>query len=206
MLSEFVDNSFDAAEQWLEEPDRGEASAAAGYSRPVRIAIAIDPERGSVYVTDNASGMPATTLSRVVCKVGDSVKRGRREVNGQFGFGMQSFRSCARELVVSSRAEPGGGLSRIAVSRDSHETNLQEFAADELVPEDEYSILGRDASCTGTEICISGIDEQWREESMDPRAIARDLEEHFEVSPSESRCPRRPCRRSGPDTRDTHAV
>ena len=184
ILSEFVDNSFDAAEPWLEELDHNTASAAAGYSRPVRIAIAIDSERSSVYVTDNASGMDSSTLARVVCRVGDSVKRGMREVNGQFGFGMQAFRSCAQQLVVTSRAESGGGTSRIAVSRnDVTGFVLTEVRAGEPIPDDEYSLLSRSSS-TGTEICIAGIDEQWREESMDARAIARELEEHFEVGTS----------------------
>ena len=153
----------------------GTLSSSGSYSRPVHIVVTIDATTNSVHVMDNGGGMDAATLARVVCRVGESRKRGQAFVNGQFGFGMQAFRAAAEELTVTSRNEDGGPLHSIRISRG----NVEGFEVVEVEPRrGAPGLLGVDGG-TGTAITIGGIDEQWRD-GLIARDIADEIEEHFE--------------------------
>lgn len=120
ILMEFVDNSLDDAES-LYEPAKGAyrrdgralqtldplahpSQGSPSRRREVRVDVFVSRRGRRLRIVDNSRGMPPETLARVVMRVGESRKRGASFVNGQFGFGMQSFRAACSSLTVRSAA------------------------------------------------------------------------------------------------------
>ena len=113
ILMEFVDNSLDDAETFFDQN-------ANAYRRPIRIDILVSREDRKLSIIDDCRGMRPAVLSRVVMRVGESRKRGASFVNGQFGFGMQSFRAACSMLTVTSRCgehEAGSSAARSTCDR-----------------------------------------------------------------------------------------
>jgi len=175
---EFVDNSLDDAEALLvreEEQGAGE-QAALGYSRPVHIRVYVNRASRSLRVVDNCRGMDPETLQRVVLNVGESRKRGMAFLNGQFGFGMQSFRACAKRLRVRTRREGDGTAHEITVDRDSAGGFRVGVVEDWMLGED-----ARGGAWTGTEVVLEELDEHWTGDgSLGVEEIAGEIECHFE--------------------------
>ena len=145
--------------------------------------IHVSRAAGSLRIVDNCRGMAPEVLSSVVMRVGESRKRGASFVNGQFGFGMQSFRAACSTLTVTSRAAadpdaPAVGASayRIRVEREQSDgfvlERLQETEAEmeaEVEAEIEAEVEGafegrqtdtmpRPCSPSGTEVVLAGFD------------------------------------------------
>ena len=122
VLMEFVDNALDDAEAFFRRPD-GDAldSAAGSYDRPVVIDVFVDRDARSISVRDNCRGMPLAVLKRVVLNVGESKKRGAAFLNGQYGFGMQAFRTACETLEVTTRPDPSSPALGIRVDRGQQE-------------------------------------------------------------------------------------
>ena len=167
---EFVDNSLDDAEALFNHA-RGE------YSRLVTIDVHVSRDDRTLRIVDDCRGMPPDMLSRVVMRVGESRKRGASFVNGQFGFGMQSFRAACTTLTVTSRSA-GERAHRIRVEREQCAGfRLEPVGAAEApaLTADESG-----AACTGTEVVLAGFDKQWVDESFHAAAVASEIESHFE--------------------------
>ena len=154
ILMEFVDNSLDDAEA-LYDP------TTASYSRDIIIDVCVSRKDRFLRILDNSRGMLPSTLSRVVMRVGESRKRGASFVNGQFGFGMQSFRAACSTLTVASKAEgaegaegaAGTAVCRIRVEREQSDG----FQLEELGNGDVPELSDRPS---GTQVTLSGFDRQ----------------------------------------------
>ncbi|EOD29269.1 hypothetical protein EMIHUDRAFT_434638 [Emiliania huxleyi CCMP1516] len=165
ILMEFVDNSLDDAES-LYEPAKG------AYRREVRVDVFVSRRGRRLRIVDNSRGMPPETLARVVMRVGESRKRGASFVNGQFGFGMQSFRAACSSLTVRSAA--ADRAHQIRVERSQSDGFLLEPLAP-TAPEAAALCGG-----SGTEVLLQGFDAQWVDESFTAAAVAREESLHFE--------------------------
>ena len=120
VLMEFVDNAIDDAEAFYRrveqeggnEAEEGEGDAGesfGAYEREVEVNVFVCEESKRIRVVDNCRGMPREVLQRVVLNVGESKKRGVAFLNGQYGFGMQAFRTCCESLTVNVMEETSEG-------------------------------------------------------------------------------------------------
>lgn len=178
---EFVDNALDDAEALLVREEASSApfpgSFSLGYARPVHVRIYVNRESRSLRVVDNCRGMDLETLKRVVLNVGESRKRGMAFLNGQFGFGMQSFRACAKRLRVRTRREGDPRAHEITVDRDSAGGFQVGVLEDWMLGEDAHT----GAAWTGTEVTLEELDEHWTGDgSLGVEEIAGEIECHFE--------------------------
>jgi len=163
-----------------------------GYTRPVEVDIFVNRARKSIKVVDNCRGMPQEVLQRVVLNVGESKKRGVAFLNGQYGFGMQAFRTCCETLTVQTRtaAEAEEEASKSNESNESNEEEgamagaamqirLDRWQTDgfvvERVARQDSPIKG-----TGTMVTLENFDEQWMDETFSAQEIAKEIELHFE--------------------------
>lgn len=92
ILLEFVDNALDDAEALYQEQG--------GYPYPILITVSYDKHNKTLTVTDNCRGMSVEQLEWLVVHVGESTKKGVSWLNGQFGFGIHSFRAAAKYCTV----------------------------------------------------------------------------------------------------------
>lgn len=92
-LREYVTNAVDAI-SLTEEPRDGE------------IKISLDPKSSRIYVSDNANGLSLEELAKLPIKIGESVKRGKIDQRGEFGWGLLSFGSLGDRLHFITR-QPG---------------------------------------------------------------------------------------------------
>ena len=181
VLMEFVDNAIDDAEAFYRrveqeggnEAEEGEGDAGesfGAYEREVEVNVFVCEESKRIRVVDNCRGMPREVLQRVVLNVGESKKRGVAFLNGQYGFGMQAFRTCCESLTVQTKT---------SAEEDAEEITLGRWQTDgfavESVARAESAIKG-----TGTAITLDNFDEQWMDDTFSAREIAREIELHFE--------------------------
>ena len=162
ILLEFVDNALDDAEALY----RANAGA---YPRKVKIRIIIDPETRSVTIRDNCRGMIRDTLERIVSNIGESRKRGTVWMNGQFGFGVQSFRPAAEGIRFRTKHADDDHLT-LALRRDQHHDIPGAQASRERFPSD---------TGTGTEVVIGPFQPEFFQE-ITVGAVRREVEHHFE--------------------------
>ena len=179
ILMEFVDNSLDDAESFYDADARA-------YRRAVTIDVHVSREGRRIRIVDNCRGMAPTTLSRVVMRVGESRKRGVSFVNGQFGFGMQSFRAACARLTVRSRSRSSAEGAEAGTSGETmdrredampgaHQICIERTQSDgfelEAVGFDElYGSALLDG--TGTEVTLEGFDAQWVDDSFAPLPVS----------------------------------
>ena len=175
VLMEFVDNAIDDAEAFYEygadEGALGEGTEAFGaYGRSVEVDVFVCREKRSIRVVDNCRGMPPEVLKRVVLNVGESKKRGVAFLNGQYGFGMQAFRTCCESLTVQTKTSAEDDAMEIQLGR----WQMEGFNV-RTVPRAESPIKG-----TGTMVKLENFDEQWMDETFSGQEIAKEIELHFE--------------------------
>jgi hypothetical protein len=160
ILMEFVDNPLDDAEEMF-------VRSGNRYPYPIRIGIRIDTLRGEVTITDNCRGMTRTTLQRIVRNVGQSMKRGRTWVNGEFGFGVHAFRAAADRIRFRTK-HADDALVELAFTRDQ-QTGIRPPA----------EVTGTFPTTTGTVVTISGFDPDAIRE-LTAEAVRREIQLHFE--------------------------
>lgn len=157
---EFVDNPLDDAEEMF-------VRSGSRYPYPIRIGIRIDTRRGEVTITDNCRGMNRATLQRIVRNVGQSMKRGRTWVNGEFGFGVHAFRAAADRIRFRTK-HADDALVELAFTRDQ-QTGIRPPAG----------VPGTFPTPTGTTVTISGFDPDAIRE-LTAEAVRREIQLHFE--------------------------
>lgn len=177
VLMEFVDNAIDDAEAFFSrdygEHSDGEAAPTdsfGGYSRPVEIDIFVDRGNKTIRVIDNCRGMEEEVIKRVVLNVGESKKRGVAFLNGQYGFGMQAFRTCCETLTVQTKTHEDSDAMEIQLGRWQTEGFTLEGVEKDATP-----IKG-----TGTMVTLANFDEQWMDDTFSAQEIAKEIELHFE--------------------------
>jgi hypothetical protein len=160
ILMEFVDNPLDDAEEMY-------LRNCSSYPYEIRIGINIDTRRAQVTITDNCRGMTRAVLQRIVRNVGQSMKRGRTWVNGEFGFGVHAFRAAAERIGFRTK-NADDALIELSFTREQR-TGIRPPA----------EVPGTFPTTTGTTVIISGFDpDSLRELTAD--AVRREIQLHFE--------------------------
>jgi HSP90 family molecular chaperone len=112
ILLEFVDNALDDAEVLFQENG-------GRYPYPVQISVTYDKQKKTLEVTDNCRGMSTEGLRSLVEGVGESKKKGVSWLNGQFGFGIHSFRAAAKFCTVITKNGENEKPVGFTISRSS---------------------------------------------------------------------------------------
>jgi hypothetical protein len=157
---EYVDNAVDATAT-LRQADPGFVG---------RVRIDIDTSDRRVIFEDNCGGMSPATLIGLLGDIGNSKKRGQSFTNGQFGFGVHSFRGFARYARFRSRSG-NGPTAEILIDRDLGE--------DAEIPCNDVSSL-RPLSYLGTEVSISGFDGGVFKKGVLFEGIISEIRQHFD--------------------------
>ena len=156
---EYVDNSIDAAE----------ALRRSGLSVSPVLEIRIDNTGRKVSFTDNCGGMSPDELSQLLSEVGRSKKKTVAWANGQFGFGVHSFRAFAKEAVFTSRKKDQQE-ARIEIDRDADEhTDVLLEATD-----------GKQLEHLGTQVTISKFIPHVFNKLSFFRSLVSEIEHHFD--------------------------
>lgn len=178
IITEFVDNSIDDMEPHYNAEENT-------YSRPVNIEVHVNSKKSYVRIVDNANGMSADTLARLVSNIGDSSKRGDEKklstVNGRFGFGVQSFRAAAHKISFVSRCRDSSSSN---ISSKQFQLSFTRDQADNINPPREMSIdsMGKFAagSDSGTEVTIEQWKNDWLTGNGGAEKLHEQLQRHFE--------------------------
>ena len=134
-LMEYVDNSFDNAQDYLYDDLKNK------YSRDILIKINIDRLKNKISIQDNCEGMDLVILRGLGNSINDSEKKRRSQkrawVNGQFGLGAHAYRFFAQTLVVTTKKINSKAYS-ISIDKDSPnacmvESNNIDFSQGTLV-------------------------------------------------------------------------
>jgi hypothetical protein len=170
IIIEFVDNSIDDMEKSYNQEENS-------YSRHVNINVHINSKKNYVRIVDNAGGMSVDTLTRLVSNIGDSSKReeSSSNVNGRFGFGMQSFRAAAHKLNIVSSQGDKSALHKMSFTRDQ---------ATDISPPYEVSwdsFAGFPGGCSsGTDVLIEQWKDDWLTGYGGALKLHEQLQRHFE--------------------------
>ena len=161
IFMEYIDNSLDDAEYLF---DRSLNS----YFYEIKIDIFIDPEYKKVTFLDNCRGMDRETLLRIITEVGNSNKKAQPWTNGQFGFGVHSFRACAKRMSVTSKRKKMKYPLKIFIDRDQLETHDEKEVERNELP---YN--------SGTKVVLTSFEKDWWKE-INPQELKEEIEKHFE--------------------------
>jgi len=161
IFMEYVDNSFDDAEMlYLSNNNH--------YPYPIEIDIFVDPVQRKLTFIDNCRGMDKPTLLRIISKIGQSNKKGQPWTNGQFGFGIQSFRACAEKMCVISKTKEMRMPLKIEIDRQKNEA-----------PDEKEVSVSEFPHNSGTKVVLSDFDKDWWLE-VNIESIKNEIENHFE--------------------------
>lgn len=159
IFMEFIDNSLDDAEELYRENNK--------YPYEIKMDAIIDTEQKIVTFIDNCRGMSKDNLLRIVKNIGQSDKKNRPWTNGQFGFGMHSFRACAKKMIVITKTKNSKPL-KIEVDRDKDVI----YGIYELEPNQfKYK--------SGTKVIIKDFDKEWWNR-ITKEELKEEIEKHFE--------------------------
>lgn len=168
VLLEFVDNSIDNAEQYIDTLNNK-------YSRPIKITLEIlgdNYKDGYIVITDNCEGI--VDLEKIVKDFGNSRKRGQAETNGEFGFGMCSFLACCEKLEITTRTREDL-IEKIVIAKEHFNVDRHEdfkFSNIEKVKDFPFS--------SGTIIKLTAFSKSsWKDLNID--FIKNEIEKHFEL-------------------------
>lgn len=167
VILEYIDNSIDSAEQFLER----EANR---YSRQISIQIEThgnSDKEGKIIIRDNCTGI--NNFTKVVENVGDSDKKAQAWTNGQFGYGIYSFMAICAKLEITSKLEHSDALY-IPIIKEQFNVK----STDEVLFPDPIVIVNFPTT-SGTIIQLSRFNKfMWRE--IDLGVLKSEIEKHFE--------------------------
>lgn len=160
VLMEYVDNSFDSAEDFFDDDK---------YKRDVVIAITIDRKSDIIRIEDNCEGMDIAKMRGLANKVNESEKARRAQkrawVTGKFGLGAHAYRFVAQDLQVVSQCK-GAKKVAISIDRDSPHANLISPPSIDFAP-------------SGTLVELRDV-EKIKVKHLDPLVLKKEIETYFE--------------------------
>uniref|UniRef100_A0A7S2SL75 Histidine kinase/HSP90-like ATPase domain-containing protein n=1 Tax=Mucochytrium quahogii TaxID=96639 RepID=A0A7S2SL75_9STRA len=186
IVMEYVDNSIDSGIH-LRRETRDDAT--------IEVHINIDRPRRNVWIRDNGYGMPCKVLENVVRGVGKSNKKGIEWQNGQFGFGIHSFRAAAEKIVIvtKSGSEDGEDAHYLRVDRTKSSSlpattvglsqlnqvdlDIANASREKVFTSSNDEVMLGGANGTGTIVGLLNIDPIW---FSGLRGLKRQIESHFE--------------------------
>eukprot|EP01126_Amoeba_proteus_P055720 TRINITY_DN6935_c0_g7_i3.p1 TRINITY_DN6935_c0_g7~~TRINITY_DN6935_c0_g7_i3.p1 ORF type:complete len:376 (-),score=64.72 TRINITY_DN6935_c0_g7_i3:183-1310(-) len=159
IVMEFVDNALDDAEELYR--DNGDC-----YPYKIQIILKIDKDRKTITIEDNCRGMTPKQLETLVLNVGESTKKGVSWLNGQFGFGIHSFRAAAKYCTVISKTK-GHESMGFTLSRTAMSVPVPTVWKEKINTE------------TGSKLVLDGFEKQWWKE-ITALTLKKEIEQHFE--------------------------
>lgn len=161
IFMEYIDNSLDDAE-YLYQRNRN------SYPYSIEIDIFIDPVEKKVTFFDNCRGMKKDLLLRIITEVGSSNKKAQSWTNGQFGFGIQSFRACAKKMHVISKTKEMENPLKITLDRQECEA-----------PDEREVSTAEFPHNSGTKVILENFEnEYWID--VNTESLKNEIENHFE--------------------------
>lgn len=159
IFMEYIDNSLDSADDLAHRND-------GQYPYPIDIRIMINTENKTVKFRDNCEGMDRDTLEGIANKIGSSRKAHQNWNNGEFGFGIHTFRACAENIEIITQ-QKGDIVREIAFNRHDKGPTGRELR--------EKYLDGN----SGTTVIIGNFDKAWWNE-ISPEIIKDEVEKHFD--------------------------
>jgi len=156
---EYIDNSLDSADD-LANKNGGE------YPYPIDIKVIINDDDKTVEFLDNCEGMDLDTLKGIANKIGTSKKAHQNWNNGQFGFGIHTFRACAESIKIITQ-QKGDVVREISFSKYDKKPSGR-------ILNGRYF-----ENNSGTRVIISNFDRDWWNE-INPEIIKNEIEKHFD--------------------------
>lgn len=161
IFMEYIDNSLDDAQTLYVNNNNT-------YPYLIKIDVHIDPERKQVTFRDNCQGMDRSILLRIIQDIGSSNKKAQSWTNGEFGFGIQSFRACAGRMIVISKTASMLNPLKIVIDRKEN-----------IVP-DEVEVGRTELPYdSGTKVILQNFDRDWWFE-VTLENLKNEIENHFE--------------------------
>lgn len=161
IFMEYVDNSLDDAEHLYQLNEDS-------YPYPIEIDIFIDPLEKKVTFIDNCRGMDRDLLLRIITEVGSSNKKAQSWTNGEFGFGIHSFRACAEKMQVISKTEGMEHPLKITIDRNELEAPDEREVSRSEFPHN-----------SGTKVVLERFDRDWWID-VNTELLKDEIEKHFE--------------------------
>ncbi len=123
---EYIDNSIDSAEEYYDS-DNNE------YSKQINITVTFDGNDVSifrVFIDDNSKGI--SNPENIFTNIGNSSKAQISNLNGQFGYGINSFLAICNKLSVSSKVTDNVNSKKVTVTKSSYEDPDQDLELEEI--------------------------------------------------------------------------
>lgn len=159
IFMEYIDNSLDSADD-LAYKNGGK------YPYPIDIRIIINTKNKTVKFIDNCGGMDLDTLKGIADKIGTSKKAHQNWNNGEFGFGIHTFRACAENIEIITQ-EKGDIVREISFNK------YDEKPIGRILDDRHFD------KNSGTIVIISNFDKIWWNE-INPKIIKNEIEKHFD--------------------------
>jgi hypothetical protein len=173
---EFIDNALDEAEDFFDPKTNA-------YKKPINIEVTF---RGrtiddfEVEIKDNCKGIQE--FEKLVKSIGNSQKKDKPQLNGQFGFGMFSFVAVCCKMIIKSSTN-GYESKQVEICRDIFEKDNK----DEM----DLSISTQNTSLfrlvqrarllpIGTSITLREFDRH-KYKQINIGALVKEIEKHFET-------------------------
>ncbi len=122
---EYIDNSIDSAEEYFDS-DKNE------YSKQINITVTFDGNDLSnfrVSIDDNSKGISNPEI--IFTNIGNSSKAQSSNLNGQFGYGINSFLAVCNKLIVSSKVTDNVNSKKVTVTKGNYEDPDQDLELEE---------------------------------------------------------------------------
>jgi hypothetical protein len=172
VLMEFIDNSFDAAEDLYNIVNNS-------YSRSLEFQVQLNGNsfrNGTIIISDNCQGMDEEGLLRIIREIGNSDKKEQAWTNGQFGYGIYSFMAICSRLEIISKTELGPPL-KIELPR---ERLAVDHASDVKLRRPVRCHYSEFQGKSGTKVILSYFDrDSWHD--IDEMILKSEIQKHFEL-------------------------
>jgi len=162
-LKEYVTNAIDAFSD----------ASLKGRKKDARIGVIVNKEEGTIVVQDNALGMSYDFLCSIPSSIGESSRRGIKEMRGEKAFGMLAYCGFGESASVLTRTgRDNGNYSSLQMKRGEKDAN-----ADRL----EARVVDRsEGFASGTRVTITGVPRKTIEDYFTPQKLKRALGETYE--------------------------
>lgn len=162
-LKEYVTNSIDAFSD----------ASLKGQKIKARIGVVINKEDGTVTVQDNALGMSYDFLSQIPRSIGESSRRGIKEMRGEKAFGMLAYCGFGQSADVLTRtSNDNGSYSNLVMRRDELSADVGRLESRVVKAAVRFD--------TGTRVTVSGVPRKTIEDYFTPQKLKHALGETYE--------------------------
>jgi len=122
---EYIDNSIDSAEEYYDDSKNE-------YSQDIKITVTFEGKDINVFrvfIDDNNKGI--SNPENIFMNIGNSSKAQTSNLNGQFGYGINSFLAVCNKLSVSSKVSDNVNSKKVTVTKSNYDDPDQDLVLEE---------------------------------------------------------------------------